>query len=124
MPRYPSKETGSSNAFHEMVLDAAGTEFGGGKGSSAFVEELPNAETRKFYDILEAADTPIWDGCSNYSQLSLVSQLLNIKSENTISEKCFNQVVHLMKEVAPDKNKIPDDFYEMKKMVSDLGLPV
>jgi hypothetical protein len=29
-----------------------------------------------------------------------------------------------MKEVVPDRNKIPDDFYEMKKLVSGLGLPV
>jgi hypothetical protein len=39
-------------------------------------------------------------------------------------EKCFNQVVHLMKEVAPDRNKIPDDFYGIKKLVFGLGLPV
>jgi hypothetical protein len=41
-----------------------------------------------------------------------------------MSEKCFNQVVNLMKEVTPDRNKIPDDFYGMKKLVSGLGLPV
>jgi hypothetical protein len=55
---------------------------------------------------------------------NLVSRLLNIKSENTMSKRCFNLVVHLMKEVASDRNKTPDDFYEMKKMVSGLGLPV
>jgi hypothetical protein len=38
-------------------------------------------------------------------------------------EKCFNQVVHLMKEVVPDRNKISDDFYGMKKLVSGLGYP-
>jgi hypothetical protein len=41
-----------------------------------------------------------------------------------MSEKYFNQMVQLMKKVAPDRNKIPDDFYEMKKLVSELGLPV
>jgi hypothetical protein len=29
-----------------------------------------------------------------------------------------------MKKVASDRNKIPDDFYEMKKLVSRLNLPV
>jgi hypothetical protein len=53
-----------------------------------------------------------------------VSQSFDIKSKNTMSEKCFNQVVPLMKEVASDRNKILDDFYEMKKLVSTLGLPV
>jgi hypothetical protein len=74
--------------------------------------------------MLEAADTPIWEGCLSHSQLFLVSRLLNIKSENTMSKKCFNQVVQLMKEVTLNRNKIPDNFYEMKKLVSGLGLPV
>jgi hypothetical protein len=40
-----------------------------------------------------------------------------------MSEKCFNQAVHLRKEVTSDRNKILDDFYEMKKLVSSLSLP-
>jgi hypothetical protein len=38
IPRDLGRETGSSNPFYEMVLDAAGLEFGSGGGSSAFVE--------------------------------------------------------------------------------------
>jgi hypothetical protein len=101
-----------------MVMDAAGP------GLEAVVDEPPNPVVRKFYDILEAADTLIWEGCTSHLQLSLVSRLLNIKFENTMSEKCFNQVVQLIKEVAPDRNKIPDNFYDIKKLVSWLGLPI
>jgi hypothetical protein len=63
-----------------MVLDTAGSEFGHYRESTDFVNEPPNAEAQKFYDMLQAADTPIWEGCSSHSQLSLVSRLLNIKS--------------------------------------------
>ena len=74
--------------------------------------------------MLRAADTPIWEGCQNHSQLSVVARLLNIKSENNMSEKCFNQVAQLMKEVLPQGNKMIDDFYQTKKLVAGLGLPV
>jgi hypothetical protein len=67
---------------------------------------------------------PIWELCSSHSQLFLMSRLLNIKSENTVPKKYFNQVVQLMKKVASDTNKIPDDLYEMKKLVSKLGFPI
>jgi hypothetical protein len=100
-----------------VVLDAAGIEFGHCRGSADFVDEPPNMKAQKFYDKLQAVDTSIWEGCSSHSQLSLVSCLLNIKLENTMSEKRFNQVVQLMKEVTLDRNKIPDNFYEMKRMV-------
>jgi hypothetical protein len=63
----PGMEVGSSNPMREMVMQAAGPGFGCGGGSSVFVEEPPNAKARKLYDMLEAANTPIWDGCSSHS---------------------------------------------------------
>jgi hypothetical protein len=41
-----------------------------------------------------------------------------------MSERCFNQAVQLMKEIALADHKIPDNLYDMKKLVSGLSLPV
>jgi hypothetical protein len=88
----PGMEAGSSNPMREIVLEATGPGFRCGGGSSVSVEEPPDAEAQRLYDMLEAIDTPIWDGCLSHLQLFLVTRLLNIKSE-----WCFNQVVQLMK---------------------------
>jgi hypothetical protein len=50
-----------------MILDATRPELGSFGGSSAVVDEPVNTEARKFYDMLDAADTPIWERCSSHS---------------------------------------------------------
>lgn len=103
-------------------IDATGSSFDIPQFPST-IEEPPNAEPQKFYDMLKVVDTPIWEACENHLQLSVTTLLLNIKVEN-MSEKCFNQVCQLMKEVFPSGNKMTNDFYQTKKLVIDLGLPV
>ena len=106
-------ELGSNNHFRDMVIDAAGPSFHLDSPPTN-VEELPNPEAQRFYDMLRAADTPIWEGCQNHSQLLVVARLLNIKSENNMSEKCFNQVSQLMKKVLPQGNKMINDFTRLR----------
>nr|GMD61463.1 uncharacterized protein LOC109179592 [Ipomoea batatas] len=96
----------ASNAYHTMVMDADGPEFNVDE-----IEESPNPEAQKFYDMLKAADQELWPGSKNHSQLSLVARLMSLKSENHISEKCFNQFTELMKEVIPEGNLVPENFY-------------
>jgi len=46
------------------------------------IEEEPNAEAKKFYDILDAAKNPIYDGYKEgLSQLSLAAQLMSLKTD-------------------------------------------
>nr|GMC60642.1 uncharacterized protein LOC109168299 [Ipomoea batatas] len=105
-----------SNAYHTMVMDAAGPEFNVDE-----IEESPNPEAQRFYDMLKAADQELWPGSKKHSQLSLVARLMSLKSENHISEKCFNQFTELMKEVAPEDNLVPENFYETKKLLRGMG---
>jgi len=37
------------------------------------VEEEPNADAARFFDLLKDSDKPLWDGCMNYSKLSVVA---------------------------------------------------
>nr|GMD78557.1 uncharacterized protein LOC109168299 [Ipomoea batatas] len=106
----------ASNAYHTMVMDAAGPEFNVDE-----IEESPNPEAQKFYDMLKAADQELWPGSKKHSQLSVVARLMSLKSENHISEKCFNQFTELMKEVAPEDNLVPENFYETKKLLRGMG---
>ncbi|KAI5677672.1 hypothetical protein M9H77_08622 [Catharanthus roseus] len=53
-------------------------------------EEAPNPETQRFYDMLKSVDIPLNERCTNYSRMSVMARLLNIKSENNMFEKCFD----------------------------------
>lgn len=48
--------------------------------------------------------------------------MMTIKSEGNISQRSFNETVSLIKELPPEDNVIPEDFYQTKKIVSKLGL--
>nr|GLL45078.1 uncharacterized protein LOC109179592 [Ipomoea trifida] len=102
----------ASNAYHTMVMDAAGVQFNVDE-----IEESPNPEAQKFYDMLKAADQGLFPECKKHSQLSFVARLMSLKSENHISEKCFNQITELIKEVVPEDNLVPDNFYETKRLL-------
>ncbi|OIT21138.1 hypothetical protein A4A49_55622, partial [Nicotiana attenuata] len=107
-------ESGYENPYRQMILDAAGPNFGHGLSWQSYnntepesshsyepsmeaepnpsmeaepnpsMEEEPNLECQRFYDLLQAADAKLYPG-SSLSQLAVVSRMLNIKMENTLS---------------------------------------
>ncbi|KAF7802611.1 hypothetical protein G2W53_041722 [Senna tora] len=82
------------NPYVDMVVDAAR-----GRLDPNFecMEEDPNPSASKFYQLLEDADEPLWDGCYNHTKLSAVSQLLNLKSEFNMSQSCFDRMLVIIK---------------------------
>jgi len=55
------------------------------EGSSTFRE--------LFYNIVQIARQPLYDGCSTHSDLSAVGRLLSIKSGYNMPQNCFNEIV-------------------------------
>ena len=106
--------------FHSMVYDAVGPEFQ--MHNDQQIDESPNVDAQKFYDLLNIAQKPLWPGCNDHTELSVAVRLLTIKSEGNISQRSFNQTVALMKETHPQDNLVPEDYYRTKKIVSKLGL--
>ncbi|KAH0769726.1 hypothetical protein KY290_013707 [Solanum tuberosum] len=96
------------NPYRQMVLDAARSNFGQGSSSQCYrniepessyhyessieevpnlsMEDEPNPDSQRFYDLLQSADRELYPG-SSLSQLALVSRMLNIKMENTLSQR-------------------------------------
>ena len=87
-----------------------------------YVEKPPNREAERFYEMLHAAQQPLWPGCTNHLELSVTVRMMRIKSNNNISQHCFNQFMGLMKEICSIGNLIPLDFYKTKQLVSELGI--
>ena len=74
--------------------------------------------------MLQAADQALWPGCEKNSQLSTVARLLNIKSEYHLPKRCYDSLLEFMKEALPQRNTLPEKFYDTKKMIEGLGFPV
>jgi len=55
-----------------MVMDAMRMS-GGNFSECPIVEEEPNADAIRFFDLLKESDEPLWDGCTNHSKLSAVA---------------------------------------------------
>ena len=102
-----------------MVMDAGGPDL-----DYDTIEESPNPIAKKLYEMLQAADQALWPRCEKHSQLSAVARLLNIKSEYHLPEICHDSSLEFMKEALPQRNTLPEKFYDTKKMVEGLGLPV
>ncbi|KAL3624991.1 hypothetical protein CASFOL_031659 [Castilleja foliolosa] len=111
----------SSDTYMNMVHDVVGPSF---NVTDEMPTEPPNPEAQKFFDLLNAAKQSLYPGCQNHNQLSLVARLMNLKSENGISQKCYDQIIDLIKEIVPDDSNVADNFYESKKLLRGIGLPV
>ncbi|KAF3646878.1 hypothetical protein FXO38_18938 [Capsicum annuum] len=102
-----------SSRYSEMVRDGFGTHSG--------AQNEPNGEAKHFYEQLKEASHLLYEG-SVHSKLSIVVQLLSIKSDYSISQEGMNFIIGLMNELNLNKRDLPKDFYTTKKLVSKLGL--
>ncbi|KAL0333126.1 UNVERIFIED_CONTAM: hypothetical protein Scaly_2214100 [Sesamum calycinum] len=77
----------------------------------------------RFFDVVHATNQPLYNSC-DVSQLSAVARLVNIKAENNISEKCYDQVSQWASDLLPRDHTLPSDYYNTQKLTQDLSLPV
>lgn len=108
--RRPNVGSSSSatSQYHQMIFDAVGVAFNmdDQHHNDDDKEEPPNPTAQRFYEMLRAADNELWPGCRNHSQLSPVARMIALKSESNMSEKCFDQIAGLMKEIVPENNLV------------------
>ncbi|KAG8362941.1 hypothetical protein BUALT_BualtUnG0021300 [Buddleja alternifolia] len=88
------------------------------------MSQNPKPTAEKFFKLKDAADSPLWSGCEDYSELSALSELLNIKSESNLSERHFNRFLKAFGQMLLKGHKLPDSFYSSKKVVAPLRLGV
>lgn len=113
----PEEGEESDEGMEDMVRDAAGFDVNWEEN----VEEEPNADAKKFYDVMKAAKKPLYTG-SERNLLETVVEYLSIKATNNMSQSCYNQVVAAAKRGMPSDNCMVGSFYETTKLVKKLGL--
>lgn len=115
------------NPYEQMIMDDVGPSIGqhieqDGVIQSKFMEESPNPEAQTFFDMLAAAQAPLWEGCESHTEWSASLATLSLKSDYNMSEGCFNRMVQLMSEMMPKDNLMVNNFNHAKRSVQKLGL--
>jgi hypothetical protein len=62
----------NGNPYRNMFVDAMRMNQGN-VSQYPIVEEEPNANATRFFNLLKYSDEPLWDGCTNHSKLSVVA---------------------------------------------------
>ncbi|KAL1225345.1 hypothetical protein V5N11_009004 [Cardamine amara subsp. amara] len=89
-----------TDAFHETTTSFADNTF-----------EEPNLNAKRFYEMLDAANQPIYDGCrEGLSKLSLASRMMTIKTDHNLGEVCMDAWAELLKEYLPEDNVSAESF--------------
>ncbi|KAI5668441.1 hypothetical protein M9H77_18294 [Catharanthus roseus] len=105
-----------------MILDAVVPYFQE-KPTPPNIDEPPNAEAKKFYEMLLAADMPSWDGCIKLSHLSATTRL-RPRSDGVREQDRFLPIANIsriMKKALPTNGKIVKDAKEtVQECISEI----
>jgi len=111
----------NTNPYRNMVMDAMRMNQGN-VSQCPIVEEEPNADAARFFDLLKDFDEPLWDSCTNHSKLSAVAQVFTIKSDHGLSEAGYDKIIEWVRSILPERNRLKENFYAAKSMMKPLGL--
>ena len=93
-----SNDVDTTNMNTKMTTDAAET-----VEMVEAVEENFIGNPDKFRELIEDAEKPLYTGCHNFTKLSAIIQLLKLKSMYGVSDKCFTELLVLIKKTCYQK---------------------
>lgn len=64
----------------------------------------------------------LYPGCKNFTQLSAVLRLFNLKAKNGWTDKSFTELLELLCEMLPKGNTLPKRNYDAKKILCPMGM--
>ncbi|XP_054782392.1 uncharacterized protein LOC129289620 [Prosopis cineraria] len=93
------------------------------------LEEMANTIERELEDCPEMlemlksdAEKPLYVGCTEFTKLSVVLKLYNLKVSNGWSDKSFTENLTLIKQLLPANNELLRTIYEVKQMLRSIGM--
>ncbi|KAG8369916.1 hypothetical protein BUALT_Bualt14G0063100 [Buddleja alternifolia] len=89
-------------------------------GFSQISNNEMNEETKKFFKLLQDAETELLPGCAKQTKLSFVVRLLQLKALCGWTNKSIDLLLELLKDSFPDGVNIPANYYEAQKITNDL----
>ena len=74
--------------------------------------------------MLKFVNSPLFEGCKNHTKMSIIGRLTNLKTDHRLTERCYDDICAIVNEMLPEQNTMVNNFYETKKQIAALGLPV
>jgi len=68
------------------------------------------------------AETSLYLGSTNFTRLSVVLRLMNLKAINGWTDKSFTKLLQLLKDMLSEGNTLPNCNYEAKKILCLMGI--
>lgn len=103
--------------------DATGHQFFNiGPTNNLLGNQQPNTEHAHSQKLYEAVNNPLYEGCKDYSTLTFVVKLMNLKVMNKWTDNSFEMLLKLLHEVLPDGNSCPDSYYDVRMLLCEAGL--
>ncbi|XP_074346425.1 uncharacterized protein LOC141685209 [Apium graveolens] len=90
--------------------------------SSDFFTDSPLNVSEKYDDLFDSLHMPLYDNCRDFSVLNPVVRLMSIKVVNKLIYKAFEYILRSFKEMLPEGNKMPDNYYQTRKLLCEVGL--
>ena len=87
-------------------------------------EHNDELDMEKLQQMFVESEKPLYTGCTNFTKLSAVLQLLTLKAEYGLSDVGFNKILELLNKMLPKDNELPTSTYQAKKLMCPLGLEV
>ena len=111
----------NSNPYKNMVMDAMRMNQGNDSQCS-IIEEEPNTNATRFFDLLKDYDELFWDDYMNHSKLLVVAHVFTIKSDYEVSEAGYDKIIEWKISILHEGNRLKENFYAAKSMLKPLGL--
>ena len=72
--------------------------------------------------LLKDANQLCYEGCKHFNKLLVIVHLYHMKCLNGWTNKSFTMLLQFLLDFLPSNAKFPNDCYEAKKIIKDLGL--
>ncbi|XP_073057930.1 uncharacterized protein [Primulina eburnea] len=81
-----------------------------------------DSNVEDFYRLVEDSKQPLYAGCTEFSKLTFLVELFQLKVSGKWSDKSFTTLLEFLRRALPSEAQVPNSFYEAKKLISKLGL--
>nr|GEY41606.1 hypothetical protein [Tanacetum cinerariifolium] len=88
---------------------------------NATKESFDEDDLAKFQKLLLDAKKPLYKGCPDFTKLSAIVKLLNLKGKYGASDKFFTELLGLLKNMLSAGNEMLEKTYQAKKLMRMMG---
>ncbi|XP_074323736.1 uncharacterized protein LOC141660647 [Apium graveolens] len=110
------------NDLAEGLHDAIGSKYFNIGPTSDFVDQTLFNVDDKYDTLFKSLHQPLYGNCKDFLLLSTMVKLMNIKVLNKLTDKAFDDILKLLREILPDGNHCPENYQQTRKLLCEVGL--